>query len=223
LITAHRDQLKNQQTFIAFCLLLTLTVSLSGCAGVSVKGEWQAGVPHNQTFSRVLVVGVSPNRDLRCAFEATFVSQLTSPATTAISSCSTMSADEPLNRENVERAVASVHADAVLATRLVTANTGKGVGGSRDTRRGAMYKATDYEYGAYGMPITNLEFQTAQPLTSLTSSLHVVTRVYETRSATLLYTIDTKTKAQEVDSTQATLMTIAAPTADRLRREGLIR
>jgi len=77
--------------------------------------------------------------------------------------------------------------------------------------------------GAYGMPVTNLEFQTAQPLTSLTSSIHVVTRVYDTRDATLLYTMDTKSKAQEVDSTQATFMSITSPTADRLRHEGLIR
>ncbi len=133
-----------------------------------------------------------------------------------------MSAAEPLNRENVERAVASVHADAVLATRLVSVKDAQGVGGSSDTRGDARYKATDFAYGAYGMPVTSVEFQTAPPLTSLTSSIHVVTKLYATNDAKLLFTVDTKTKSQEVDSTQATLMTITAPTADRLRRSGLI-
>jgi hypothetical protein len=51
----------------------------------------------------------------------------------------------------------------------------------------------------------------------------VVTKLYATRDATLLYTLDTETKSQEVDSTEATLITITAPIADRLRRDGLIR
>jgi hypothetical protein len=134
-----------------------------------------------------------------------------------------MKAQEPLTRENVERVAASVHANAVLATRLVSMNTKEGQGNSNDTRGDSVYKATDFAYGAYGMPVTYVDFQTAPPLTSLKSSLHVVTKLYETHGATLIYTIDTVTKSQEIDSTEATLLTITQPTADRLRRAGLIR
>ena len=134
-----------------------------------------------------------------------------------------MSAAEQLTRENVERAAASAQADAVLATRLVSMHTGEGEGNSTDMRGNSVYKATDFAYGAYGMPVTYVDFQTAPPLTSLKSSLHVMTRLYETHGATLIYTVDTVTKSQEIDSTEATLVTITAPTADRLRRAGLIR
>jgi hypothetical protein len=195
---------------------------LSGCAGISAKGTWEDGVPH-PTFSRVLVVGVSPNRNVRCAFESTFASQLQSESTTVIQSCDQMNSKEELTRQNIERVVASVHADAVLATRLVSAQTGEWEGRSNDTRGDSRYKATDFAYGAYGMPVTYAEFQTAPPLSAITSSLHVVTKVYDTRDAKLLYTLDTVTKAQEVDSTEATLMTITIPTAQRLRRDGLVR
>ena len=65
-----------------------------------------------------------------------------------------MNSAEPLTRENIERVVASVHADAVLATRLVSLNSGQQVGGSNDTRGDALYKSTDFGYGAYGMPVT---------------------------------------------------------------------
>jgi len=221
--TARRCQKNKTYRSVASLSLLTLAVWLCGCSGVSVKGQWQDGAPHNQTYSRLLVIGVSPDRDLRCAFEATFASQLKSASTTVITSCEKMSAKEPLTRENVERAAASVQADAVLATRLVSMNMGHGQGNSDDMRGDSVYKATDFAYGAYGMPVTYVDFQTAPPLQSLTSSLHVVTKLYETHGATLIYTIDTVTKSQEIDSTEATLVTITAPTADRLRRAGLVR
>ena len=220
--TAERRQMKKTYWSVASLSLLTLTVWLYGCSGVSVKGRWQDGAPRNQSYARLLVIGVSPDRDLRCAFEATFASQLKSASTTVITSCEKMSAKEPLTRENVERAAASVQADAVLATRLVSMNMGHGQGNSDDMRGDSVYKATDFAYGAYGMPVTYVDFQTAPPLQSLTSSLHVVTKLYETHGATLIYTIDTVTKSQEIDSTEATLVTITAPTADRLRRAGLI-
>jgi hypothetical protein len=221
--TAKPHEMKSTYWSVTSFSFLTLTVWLCGCSGVSVKGDWQDGAPRNQTYARLLVIGVSPDRDLRCAFESTFASQLRSASTTVITSCAQMSAKEPLTRENVERAAASVQADAVLATRLVSMHTGQGEGNSTDMRGDSVYKATDFAYGAYGMPVTYVDFQTAPPLTSIKNSLHVVTKFYATHGATLIYTIDTVTKSQEIDSTDATLMTITAPTADRLRRAGLIR
>jgi hypothetical protein len=221
--SAKRPQMKKTHRYVISLSSLTLTLWFCGCSGVSVKGTWQDGAPRNQTYARLLVIGVSPDRDLRCAFESTFASQLRSASTTVITSCEQMNAKEPLTRENVERVAASVHADAVLATRLVSMDTGHGEGNSSDMRGDSQYKATDFAYGAYGMPVTYVDFQTAPPLASLTSSLHVLTKLYETHGATLIYSIDTITKSQEIDSTEATLIAITAPTADRLRRAGLIR
>ena len=221
--TARHRQTKKPYRSVTSLSLLTITVWLCGCSGISVKGAWQEGAPRDQTYTRLLVIGVSPDRNLRCAFESAFGSQLASASTTVISSCDKMSAKEPLTRENVERVATSVHADAVLATRLVSMNFGHGQGNTNDMRGDSVYKADDFAYGAYGMPVTTVDFQTAPPLTSITSSIHVVTKLYETHGATLIYTVDTITKSQEIDSTEATLMTIAAPTADRLRRAGLIR
>jgi hypothetical protein len=218
-----RHELQTPRAFTTSLLVLTAACWLYGCAGVSVKGAWQDGVPRHQTFSRVLIVGVSHDYNLRCAFESAFASQLRSPATTVLSSCDFMNSKEPLTRENIVRVIASAHADAVLATRLVSVDASHGEGNSWDTRGDSRYQAVDYGYGAYGMPVTYAVFETAPPLTSLTNSIHIVTRLYSTSNATLLYTLDTTTKSQEIDSTQATLLTITAPTADRLRREGLIR
>jgi hypothetical protein len=204
--------------------LVSLITCLIGCGRtVTVDGNWQDGASRSKTYSKLLVIGVSPDRNIRCAFESNFASQLQSASTTVISSCDQMNSKEPLSRESVERVVAKVHADAVLATRLVAMSTGQGEGNTHDSRGSSQYKSTDFAYGAYGMPVVFAEFQTAPPLSTITSSMHVLTKFYDTSDASLIYTVDTMTKAQEVDSTEATLMTIAAPTAQKLRKAGLIR
>lgn len=221
--TVERRQIKRPRRSVISSSLLALTICLCGCSGVSVKGSWQDGASRDQTYARLLVIGVSPDRDLRCAFESTFASQLMSASTTVISSCSKMSVKEPLSRENVERVAASVGADAVLVTRLVSIDTGHGEGNSHDMRGSSVYKPTDFGTDAYGMPVTYVDFQTAAPLASLKRSLHVSTKLYQAQGGTLIYSVDTETKSQEIDSTEATLAAITAPTADRLRRVGLIR
>jgi hypothetical protein len=214
--------LRRTHTLIASLLLLTATALLLGCADVSVNSAWKDGASRSQTFSRVLVVGVSPNYDLRCAFESSLASQMRTQATQVISSCDKMKADEPLTRENIERVIASVRADAVLATTLVALDVGASEGNSMDTRGDARYKAIGIGFADYGMPVTYAEFQTAPPITTVKSTTHVLTKLYETQGAKLLYTVDTKTKPHEVESTQETILRITAPTADRLRRDGVI-
>jgi hypothetical protein len=208
---------------IVTALLLSAASLLSGCADVSANSTWKDGASRSQSFSRVLVVGVSPNYDLRCAFESSLANQIRSDATQAISSCDKMTAQEPLTRENIERVIASVRADAVLATTLVALNAGASEGNSMDTRGDSRYKAIGVGFADYGMPVTYAEFQTAPPLTTVKSTVHVLTKLYETQGAKLLYTVDTKTKPHEVESTQETILRITAPTADRLRRDGVVR
>jgi hypothetical protein len=128
-----------------------------------------------------------------------------------------------LTRANIERVVASVKADAVLATTLVALDVGASEGNSMDTRGDSRYKAIGIGFADYGMPVTYAEFQTAPPITTLKSTVHVLTKVYETRDAKLVYTIDTKTKGHEVESTQDSILRITAPTAERLRHDGLTR
>jgi hypothetical protein len=218
---------KKKQVHARIMLALLTAAWLSGCADVAVKSAWQGGVTRSQSFSRVLVVGVSPNYDLRCAFESDFALELKSDATQAIASCDNMKAEEHLTRENIERVITAVQADAVLVTSLVAAHAGESEGNSRDTRGDAGYKVTGYGtgygYGAYGLPVTYAEFETAPPITTVKSSFHVLTKLYETRGATLVYMLDTKTKPFEVESTQDSIIRITMPTADQLRRDGLIR
>jgi hypothetical protein len=209
---------------------------LSACAqnAVKVESAWPDGVPRNQTFTRVLVVGASPDIDTRCAFEWALVAQLKSSIVQAVASCDAMSLKDPLTRETVERAVESLQADSVLATSLVALKFGAQEGGGRDTRGAGYYKATGsgYEsglyggyyggYGAYDVPVVYGEYQTAPSIKTVTGEAQVSTRLYEARGKTLVYQLSTKVKARDLESRASGLAILTAPIADRLRREGLI-
>ena len=201
-------------------------VLLSGCAAqqAQVDGAWQDGVSREQSFTRVLIVGVSPHVNQRCKFEAFMASQLRSQSVTAIRSCDAVTKKDPLTLESIEQAVASVQADAVLATRLVSSEFEAREGGSRDTRGSAMYKATDAGfgtgyYGVYGVPVVYGEFATAAAITTVQDDVRVSSSLFATRDKTLIYTLDTK--ARNLESTDVALSDIAAAIADQLRRAGL--
>jgi hypothetical protein len=208
-------------------LLLLCAASLSGCGSQpTAAGARQEGASRDQSFTRVLVVGVTPHVNQRCGFEFFLASQITSESTKGIRSCDAVKEKNPLTLESIEAAIASQKADAVVATTLVTADWSAEEGRGRDERGGGMYKATDagYEtsyYGAYGIPVVYGEFQTAPSITTVTGEAKVITKVYETRGAKLVYTVETTTK--NLESRDAALASIAESVAKRLRREGLIR
>jgi len=208
-------------------LLLAAVAALPGCAQqVRVNGSWQDDVARDQAYTRVLVVGVSPDYNQRCAFETFLALQIRSESTTVITSCRAMSSKDPLTLENIERVIAEHQVDAVLATSLVASKIGAQEGGSSETRGDSYYKAVGIDYwsgyyGAYGMPVVYGEFQTAPPITTVTGEVEILTKVFETRGATLVYELNTK--ARDLESRESGLAIITGPIAERLRKDGLVR
>jgi hypothetical protein len=206
-------------------LCLIGVVLVSGCAQQpQVKGAWQDGVPRKQSFTKVLIVGVTPHVNQRCKFEAFMASQLRSESVKAVRSCDAVTKKDPLTLESIEQAVASVQADAVLATNLVSREFETKEGGSRDTRGSAMYKATDAGfstgyYGVYGVPVIYGEFATAPPLTTVQDEVRVSSFFFDDTATTEIYTLDTH--ARNLESTDVALSDIATAIANQLRREGL--
>jgi hypothetical protein len=138
----------------------------------------------------------------------------------ALVSCDVMPPRTPLTREAIEAAVAANNADAVLATSLVSQAWEAQEGGTRDTRGNALYKATDAYYGVYGTVVA-ADFQTAEPITTIKGEAHIVSKLYETRGATVVYTLDTKVR--NIESRSEALAAITPPIGKKLRRDGLIR
>jgi hypothetical protein len=212
--------------------LAALAAALAGCASHSrVDGSWSPTASRQASYSRILVVGVSPDIDGRCGFEWALVSALRTATTQAVASCDAMPLKDPLTRETIEQTVTSLGADAVLATSLVSMKLAKTEGTGRDSRGDSYYKATDwgYEpgyYGGYGAAdyfVVYAEFQTAPPLSSVQGDVQLVSRLYETRNRALVYTMHTQVKARDLESRSAGLTLVTAPIADRLHREGLTR
>jgi hypothetical protein len=209
-------------------LVLLGAACLAGCVtdNVDVSSAYQDKAPRNQTFTRVLVVGVTPDVNQRCGFEFFLASQIKSESTVGIRSCDAVEKKEPLTVESIEQAVAKYQADAVVATSLVATAYDTKEGGSMDTRGGAYYKATDSGfatgyYGVYGVPVIYGEFQTAAALSTVEGEAHVFTKLFETKGKTLVYTLDTV--AKDLETRDAGLHDVAAAIADRLRKEKLIR
>jgi len=209
--------------------LLFAVAALAGCTQpIKVTGAWNEGATRPQTFKRLLIVGVSPEYSARCNFEYAMATLLRSAALKAIASCSAMKEDEQLNRENVERVVASLGIDGVLVTRLVAASASVKEGGSHDTRSTQSYKVSgvgyDYygygAYGAYGMPVVYGEFAVQPSIFSLEHNFEIATQLYETRGASVVYSLKTKAKSQEARNTM--LAEIGSGIATRLRQAGLI-
>jgi hypothetical protein len=208
-------------------LLLAATGWLAGCTRqVAVEGVFPAGVTRGGSYANILVVGVSPDVNQRCAFEYSMASSLRSDSVKATTSCAVMNTKEPLTREAIERVVATLGADAVLATSLIASGGSVKEGGSADARGGGYYKATGFGYetgywGAYGVPVVYGEFQTAPSVFSISGTVEIQTRLFETRQATLVYSLDTK--ARNLESREMALAELTPAIAARLQDDGLIR
>lgn len=214
------QQRTTRSSVIPALLLLSAGWLAASPSYASVTGAWADDVARDQSFSRVLVVGISPNLNQRCPFERTLASKLKSANTVAIVSCDVMPLQAPLTRETIEAAVAEQNADAVLTTSLVAQEWEAKEGGTRDTRGDAYYKATDSYYGVYGSVVA-ADFRTSAPITTIQGNAHVTSKLYETRNATVVYTVDTKVR--KIESQDEGLAAIASPMAKKLRKDGVIR
>jgi hypothetical protein len=208
-----------------------LLLALAGCADQAhVSGGWADGASRSQSYSRIIVLGISPNIDERCSFEFVLASKLRSEVVEAVPSCYVVAEKEPLTKESIAQAVDSQQADAVVATMLVAEDWSLEEGTDRDTRGGEYFKATGVGYvpvygpgfwDLYGVPAVYGQFKSLPPLTTAKGEIKVKTQVWETRGPSAVYTMETSVK--NLESTDVALLSIAAPIADRLKRSGLVR
>lgn len=217
----------NRSAAYACFMGLVLAVA-TACAGNPVRsdGAWAEGAARGKSFSRLLVVGVSPDVNQRCAFEDSLAQALRSAGAGAETSCSVLGSKEPLTREAVEKGIAAIAADAVLAARPMGGSTRLQEGGTRETRGAGYYKATDFGYaydywGAYGVPVVYGEFRTAPAEYFLEGSGRVRIDVFETAGASLVYTA--LVEASRLESRTQGMLVVTSAIADQLRRDGLIR
>ena len=203
--------------------LLILSVAwLAGCAGsASVKGAWQGSAPH-PSFSRVLIVGVSTNFDQRCAFEFAMASWFSGSATQPIVSCNSMMPKDPLTRANIERVVAAQHADAVLTSAVVTLQVGAQPGYTIPYYQVIGQGYVTGPLGEYGVPVAFVQLESTTSMPTITGDIHILTKLFDTQDATLVYSLDMQAKSDDLQSTSTAIENITGLIATQLRRDGVI-
>jgi hypothetical protein len=169
-----------------------------------------------------LIVGISTNFDQRCAFEFSLASQFSSSSTHPLVSCNSMSPKDSLTRANIERVVAAEHADAVLTSAVVTLQFGLKQGEGTP-----YYQVTGVGYatgpmGEYGVPVAFVQLETMPAIPTVTGDIHLLTKLFDAHNAALVYSLDTKSKDDNLQSTPDAIETITGLIGDRLRRDGVI-
>ncbi len=212
----HRKRLS------APAVLLLSVAWLSGCAGGgSVKGAWQTSAPH-PSFTKILIVGVSTDFNQRCDFEFAMSSQFSGNPPHPIVSCNSMTPTDQLTRANIERAIAAVHADAVLTTAVVSVQTSEQKGEPTPYYQIVGQGYVTGPLGAYGVPVAFVQLESTTPLPTVTGDVHLITKLFDTKDATLLYSLDTQAKDNALQSTASTMDDLTSQIGARLRRDGVI-
>jgi hypothetical protein len=137
-------------------------------------------------------------------------------------SCNSMSPKDPLTRANIERVVAAEHADAVLTSAVVTLQFGLKQGEGTP-----YYQVTGVGYvtgpvGEYGVPVAFVQLETMPSIPTVTGDIHLRTKLFDSQNATLVYSLDTQSKDDDLQSTPEAVDTITGLIGDRLRRDGVI-
>jgi len=220
--------LQNKNASVGSMLVILGVAWLSGCAGSSsVTSAWQESARRLPSATSVLIVGISTNFTQRCAFEWAMASQIESGSTKVFVSCDTMMPNDPLTGANIERVAASDHADAVLTSAVVSMQIGGQQGNTADTRATPYYQVTGEGYvtgdlGAYGVPVAFVQLESTPSIPMITGDIHVLTKIFTAPGATLIYTMDTEAKSDDIQSSSSAVESIAALIGDRLRRDGVV-
>jgi hypothetical protein len=219
----HPDFHLMRKKYVFESVLLLLSVTwLSGCVGGgSASSAWQTAAPH-PPFSRILIVGVSTDFNQRCDFEFAMSSQFSGNPPHPIVSCNSMTPTEQLTRANIERAVASVHADAVLTTAVVSVQTSEQKGEPTPYYQIVGQGYVTGPLGAYGIPVAFVQLETTTPLPTVSGDIHLITKLFDAKDATLLYSLDTQAKDNALQSTESTMDDLTGQIGNRLRRDGVI-
>ena len=207
-------------------LMIVLATALAACTRpTTVESAWTEGVSRNQTFGKVLIVGVTPNYTTRCRFERMMMDSLNTNGVSALTSCSRMKSSDPLTRDAVIAAVGETGADAVFATRLVDAKINVKEGGTDEARGEAYYKPVGYGYdsyyGGYGMPVTYVNFVAEAPTLTVSRTVAIASNLYETKNAALVYALSTTTYNKKSQGDVIDAVTTAI--AKQMRKDGLVK
>jgi hypothetical protein len=76
--------------------------------------------------------------------------------------------------------------------------------------------------GEYGVPVAFVQLESTQSIPQITGDIHILTKLFDTHDASLVYTVDMRAKSDDIQSDSVAIETMTGLIADRLRRDGVI-
>lgn len=202
------------------CLLLICGIGIASCAGSGrvVKLYEAPNVDRESSaYSRILVVAVHENRDVRRRFEESVARELADRQTEAVASIAAMGSDEPINRDTLVAVARDERADAVMITRLIGVDVSSEVKAGRTTiepqRRSdlPLVDAFRYDYA-----------ETADPMTITTQrTVKVTSDLYDAMTEARVWSVESTAFAKE--TVDDVIDTLSAAIAKQLAKDGLVR
>lgn len=203
-------------------VLLTALV-LSGCAkGTKVERIRHEARAVGAPYSKILIVGVTPNEGLRWRWERLMASTLGDEGITAWASVREMGYDTPLNRDSVTAAVRKTGAEAVLISRLIHQKVKpEEVEERTDTkvlRSDELVSDSGFIIDFFSYNYTDIK---EPSYTLLTSTVKIASDLYDAQIGKLVYSLRTTTYQKQTEWEVLDEVTIAI--AKRLRKDRMTR
>lgn len=177
-----------------YTVLLSVLLLAACTKGTKITKVSHEKRPADAPYSKVLIVGVTPNEGLRWRWERLMASTLEDRGITAWASVKEMGYDTPLNRDNVVVAVRKTGADAVLVSRLIRQDVAaRGV----DARKEAKLRRRDeYIFDFFRYDYEEVEVPS---YTLLTSTVEINTDLYEATEGRLIYSLNSITYQKQTE------------------------
>ncbi|MGI9329378.1 MAG: hypothetical protein ACR2QB_01565 [Gammaproteobacteria bacterium] len=198
-------------------LILLIVLLVTGCAkGTKLESTQYEKRPTPKPFSKIVVVGITPNQGIRVRWEDLMARTLRDGGNTAWASFRQMGYDTPLSRDTVAEVVRATGADAVLVSRLIRQDVNPEEVEARSSAK--VQRKSEYLFDFFRYDYKEVE---EPAYTLLSSTVEISSDVYETTEGRLIYSLDSVTydKATEWDVLDTTTTAIAK----RLRKNGMMR
>jgi hypothetical protein len=205
--------------------LVAIVIVVTGCSrGTRSDGDFAPGADRRQTFSRILLVGVSPAYNMRCRFERRLRAALDATGAQPDVSCNHLDPEDPLTRDSIAALVKDKGYDAVLATRLVSrkivVDEAAKAEREQEPGRAAHGYADDPLFPNFGVPLSMADLERDTTDLVLRRAVVVASDLYETRQGTVVYSLTTETRPRP--SPDDVLAEVAQAIPARLRHAGLL-
>jgi hypothetical protein len=210
-----------------FITLTLFGLLLAGCETTKLTTDWTNEEVGQISFSKVLVIGISPMESLRPKVEDNIVAQI--DHVEAIPSYEFLpEVEDQVDPEKVKAVIKAEGFDGIVTMRMLGMHdeTTHHEGYYRPEYYGSFYSYYSPAYalspyymgmpGAYGMPMT---YEYVPPRTTRDVFMNIETNIYDARTGDLIWYGRTQTK--NADQRQQTIPEVAKVIKARLRSVGL--